>query len=131
MAAGDKFQGTPTCKTIETSDATVSELMVYTLQADHTVLVRVEVVAQRYDSGENDEVYSYTNDHIFNKDGALDAVLRDSGTAEELDPQTTGWAITVDANNDDARVQVTGTAAEDVRWMGRITVLDIEQEVAP
>ena len=128
MADGDKKAGFPVCKTITTSDATVTELMTYALLPDHSALIRVEVVAQRYDGGALAEAYSYTCDYLFNKQGAAAATLRESGTPEELDPATTGWAVTVDADGNNARVQVTGTAAEDVRWMGTIMVVDVEQD---
>jgi len=130
MADGDKLQGIVDCETMFTDVATTYTIMVYPIKADHTVMIRVEVLAQRFDTGEDDEVYSYVCDHIFNKAGAASAVLRGSGTPVEIDPQSTGWVITVDADGDDARVRVTGTASEDVRWIGRIhQVLDVEQQV--
>ncbi|MBW2675570.1 MAG: hypothetical protein JRD89_19525 [Deltaproteobacteria bacterium] len=129
MADGDKLHGRVVCDTVATSDATVTDLMTYDVPADSTVVLTVSVEAQRYDSGESDEMYSYQCDHIFNKDGSSGAVLRGSATPEEIDPEGTDWEVTVDADGNNARVRVTGTAAEDVRWIGNLTALQIEQEV--
>jgi len=129
MAEGDKQIGRVTADTVVTADATVTQLMVYPIPADTTALLSISVEGQRYDSGESDEVYSYQCDHIFNKAGSNDAVLQASGTPEIVDPQTTGWTVTVDADVSNARVRVMGSGAEDVRWMGAIETLQVEQEV--
>jgi len=131
MADGDKNQGWPVVATIVTADAVETLLMAYTLGVDHTVKLRVSVLAQRYDSGEDDEVFSHTGTYLLNKSGAAAAVLRGSSTPEEIDPETTNWRVVVAASGNDAQVKVTGSAAEDVRWIGRIDSLDIEQTVAP
>ncbi|MBW2673325.1 MAG: laminin G domain-containing protein [Deltaproteobacteria bacterium] len=112
-----------------TADGTITDLMTYELGADQSVKLVVKVLAQRYDSGESDEVYTYSAIHLFNKAGAAGAVLRGGSTPVEVDPQTTGWTVTVDADVNNARVRVTGTASEDVRWIGNITALQVEQEV--
>ncbi|MBW2673324.1 MAG: LamG domain-containing protein [Deltaproteobacteria bacterium] len=129
MADGEKFQGWPVVESEVTSDATITDLMTYELGADQSVKLLVSVFAQRYDDGESNEVYSYDAIHLFNKAGAANAALRGSSTPVEVDPQTTGWTVTVDADVNNARVRVTGTASEDVRWIGRIDVLQVEQDV--
>ncbi len=131
MAAGDIIQGPAMVETITTNDGNNHEIAVWTLASDTTAYVLVEVLAQRYDSGEDDEVFLHINRHVFNGDSVGAATLRASAAAAELDPQTTGWRVTVDANGADARVQVQGSAGEDVRWACRLTVLQVEQAVAP
>jgi len=130
MAAGDKLQGIATAQTVTTADGTITTLMTYEVPADHTVLVKIKVTAQRYNDGETDEAYSYCNSYIFNKAGAAGAVLRATGTPVELDPAGTDWEVTVSASGNNVLVQATGTVAEDVRWFGNINVLDVEQEVS-
>jgi hypothetical protein len=128
MSDGDRKQGWMVCQTITTSDGNDHELMSYSLSNNHSVLVFVALIGQRYNGSADADIFSYTNEFLFNRVGAA-ATLQAAGEPRQLDPSVTGWVVTVSASGTTALVEVMGTAGENVRWMGRIEVLDIEQEV--
>jgi hypothetical protein len=131
MATGDKSQGWVSVVTATTSNATPLTLGTLAISDDHACAIWISLVARRFDGGFTNRIAVHRGVYVFARDGG-GAVLHNSEVLPPipLGPPLWGWAVTVDADGNNARLRVTGAAGEDVRWVARAEIIDLEQPVA-
>lgn len=102
--------------TLNTSDGTTATLATVTLADNSAVEICATVVAMQVD-GSNRNVY--VRRCLVYRDGG-GATIQGAVDTERTVESAAAWDCTIDVSGNDARVRVTGAAATDIRWRGRL-----------
>lgn len=117
MAAGDGKLHTIVDRR-QTTDATVTTAITYTVPTDRSVFLEVRALARKSVNGYG---FAYFRRYLINQ-GTVQA----SGTEEKLDPNTTGCAVSVTNSGADVLIQITGVAAQTYRWIVEARIIEVE-----
>ena len=116
--SGDGIHRTPGSKEVTTTDATVTTLELVDTAND--AVYHAEAIVMATETAAHDEMASYHIAGTFRNDGGTLTQVGATTVIHSAE-DTVGWDCDFDVNADDIRLRVTGAAATNVNWRGRIT----------
>ena len=115
---------------VVTTDATTTTLLSIPLLASRTFLVEVRVVARRTGgaAGATDDGAVYVLVGGYTMVGGVATAISGTTPASLFsDEDQAGWVATLDVSGTTVRVRVTGTANNNVTWVGKASVMEVNQ----
>jgi hypothetical protein len=109
--------------TVATTDATETTLYEFDTKDDTCYHVEATVVATETDA--HDEMASYQIKGTFRVDGAANAVQVGTTSTNHFAEDTAGWNCDFDTSGTTIRVRVTGAAATNITWRGKLTWMEV------
>lgn len=122
-SGGVVFQpGGGVVSTVTTTDATVTTLATIAIANNTVVKIDVDAVARRTDAAAR---AGYRRAVLVYREAAGAATIQGSVDSDFTRESTGAWNLTIDVNVNDARIRVTGAAAQTINWKSTHRVLDV------